>query len=690
MLAFVFGIFVSAFLLFQVQPVIARYILPWFGGSPAVWTTCMLFFQVGLLAGYYYAHLLATRVARQRQAIVHGGLLLLSLALLPITPSSEWIPSGGENPAFKILTLLFVAVGLPFAILSASAPLLQRWYAESFPGESPFRLYALSNLGALLALLSYPFIVEPRLPLDEQIDYWSYGYGLFVCLIVVCGFIHMRATSGITAAAVASIKTSRPSRLIWIGLSACGSVVLLATTNQMCQDVAVIPFLWVLPLSLYLVSFIICFENDRWYHRGVWLPFLLVSVAAVVYLLNQAYADTEPSLLWQIIIYSSAMFACCMVCHGELVRRRPVVGELTHFYLYVAVGGALGGICVNLIAPLVFDGFWELHGGLLIVVIVGGLFAWSDKTEFPLFLPRSVFGMAWTVTAMLMTYYLGVHIKSERELSILNDRGFYGVLHVYDQNPGTNAHQRSFYNGRISHGSQLFAPEYRATPGSYYGIDSGIAQAFQQHPNRRQPPGQRRPLKIGVIGLGAGAVSVYARRQDTLRFYELNPQVETIARKYFTYLEDHGEKLDVVIGDARVSLERELEETGSAGFDVLILDAFSGDSIPMHLLTSEAFDLYWQHLREDGILAAHITNFHLDLSDVVRQMAARFKKSAILFEDPATRPYEFTNEWVLVTSNKKFMQAPGIRENKYSFSRPVPRDIVWTDNFSNLFEVVYW
>lgn len=689
MLAFASGIFVSAFLLFQVQPILARYILPWFGGSPSVWTICILFFQLGLLAGYGYAHLLATRLSPRHQPLVHGALVLLSVLALPITPSADWIPVGDADPIPRIMLLLIVAAGAPFAILSASAPLLQRWFAETCPQHSPFRLYALSNLGSLLALLSYPLVVEPRLAIDAQTRIWSYGYGVFVCLIIVCGLLQLRAVGKTAAQREPARPVTATDRLLWIGLSACGSIVLLATTNQICQDVAVIPLLWVLPLSLYLISFIVCFSNDRWYHRGIWFPVLMTSVAAVVWLLNQAYAETEIPLAWQIGIYASAMFACCMVCHGELARRRSSVDALTGFYLDVALGGALGGVFVNLLAPLLFDGFWELHASLLATVVLAGCCAWSDRAAIGRESAQPWFAFAWTAGGLLITVFLAAHIRSERAGSVFNARSFYGAHHVYNEvlRPGTL--RRSYYNGRIHHGSQLFTQASRWIATSYYGIDSGVAAAILQHPVRRRGAAPGAGLNIGVIGLGVGSVAVHVRPHDALTFYELDPGVEDIARKYFTYLGEQPGELDIVIGDARISLQRALRDTGPAGFDVLVLDAFSGDAVPVHLLTAEAFELYWRHLRPDGVLVVNITNFHVDLSDLVRQMAIRLDKQAILIHDPAARYHEFTNDWILVTNNRELIEAPRVRELESPFLRPVPRAIVWTDSFSNLLEVLY-
>ena len=693
MTAFASAVFVSAFLLFQVQPVIAKFILPWYGGSPAVWTTCLLFFQVALLAGYTYAHLLAQNVSIRRQPLIHLGLLFVSFVLLPIAPSSESVSPGEQQPTYEILILLATTVGIPFIIISASAPLLQHWFANAHPGRSPFRLYALSNAGSLLALLSYPVLIEPMLDLDAQTGAWSIGYVVFAILCAICALPLLR---GSVAPAHESADVPEPNgvvsgtdKLLWVLLAACGSTVLLATTNQMCQDVAVVPFLWVLPLSLYLITFIICFENDRWYQRAIWIPFLLLSVGALVFLLHQDYAGGEMPLVYQIAIYSLAMFGCCMVCHGELVRRRSSIGNLTTFYLYVALGGALGGLFVNLVAPLIFDGFWELHVSLVLTGVLAGSCIYFDRSGIVSNRQRRSFAVVWTPIVVVLAVSLLQHIQRQHVDSVLNTRSFYGVLHVYEYDRGEPKHNRSFYHGRIQHGSQYLGPNMEFRPSIYYAENSGVALAFTQHPKRTWVPGQSKPLKIGVLGLGAGAVSVHATDIDSIRFYELNPQVEDIAREYFTYL-DHGARQDVVLGDARLSLERELHETGPQGYDIMIIDAFSGDSVPMHLLTAEAFDLYVKHLAPGGVLALNITNFHLDLSDVVRQQADRLEMPALFYVMDETRFYEYTNNWVLMTKNEGFLGRRRVRLGQSEWPRENPRPIFWTDKFSNLFEVIYW
>ena len=695
---YAFAIFLSAFLLFQVEPIIARYILPWFGGTPAVWTTCMLFFQVFLLGGYAYAHLLASHLSPRYQALIHLSLVACSLVFLPITPGDAWKPDGNENPMLAIVLLLLMTIGVPFLVVSASAPLLQHWSYRVHSTLSPYRLYALSNLGSLLGLISYPFLVEPRLGLSTQTIFWSAGYALYA---VICAWGAMplfrlatRTDSSENPAYLAGIKPRLPERLLTLALAACGSVVLLASTNQICRDIAVIPFLWVLPLSLYLISFILCFDHPRWYNRWVWVPLLLISLSAVVYLLHQEYADEATNLYLQIFIYSAALLACCMVCHGELVRLKPSASHLTSFYLMVALGGALGGVFVNLIAPLFFKGYWEFHVGLVATMVLLGLCMWRTMDSFrsPLvLLSGKIF---WIGGIGALAALLGLHIQEQQATSILTKRNFYGVLRVNETDIGTKFATRSLYHGRISHGKQLLTPGKSSYPTAYYGPFSGISLAIRRHPQYLKSSivdngTQQGGLYVGGIGLGVGTIARYSRPGDTYRFYEINPDVDQIAREYFTFLKDTKGEYQVIIGDGRISLERELVNNDRQQFDILAVDAFSGDGIPVHLLTREAFALYWNNLHPDGILAFHITNQHFDLTPVIRALAGELGKRALWIKDLSDRERGNNyNEWVLVTSNQAFLKDPFVNFRIHPWPILNHREFLWTDDFSNLFRVV--
>lgn len=695
-LPYALAIFLSAFLLFQVEPIIARYILPWFGGTPAVWTTCMLFFQVFLLGGYAYAHLLASRFSPRHQALIHLSLVVCSLVFLPITPAEIWKPDGHENPMLAIVLLLVATIGVPFLLISASGPLLQHWFNRVHPTVSPYRLYALSNLGSLLGLVSYPFFIEPKLGLSTQTVFWSAGYGLYA-VICAWGAIPLfrfatRDSSSENSEYLEAKKPCLSERFLTLALAACGSVVLLASTNQICRDIAVIPFLWILPLSLYLISFILCFDHPRWYNRRVWVPVLLIALAAVVYLLLQDYAEAEVNLYLQISIYSAALFACCMVCHGELVRLKPAANYLTSFYLMVALGGALGGVFVSLIAPLLFKGYWEFHVGLVATMVLLGFCLY--RTKDPLQSSRLLWSgrILWVGGIALLVGFLGLHILEQQESNILTTRNFYGVLRVNETDIGTEFATRFLYHGRISHGRQFLTSKLRSYPTAYYGPFSGISLAIGRHPRRlslnKQEDGERQGgLHVGIIGLGVGTIAVYSKPGDTYRFYEINPDVDRVARENFTYLKDAKGTQQVVLGDGRISLERELANTPRQPFDILAVDAFSGDGIPVHLLTREALALYWEHLGPDGILAFHTTNRHFDLTPVVLALARELGKRALWIQDMSNlkKGNDFS-EWILVTSNKAFLKDPFVNFRARPWP-PLP-EIVWTDDYSNLFQVI--
>lgn len=692
---FLAAIFLSAFLLFQVQPVIARYILPWYGGSPAVWTTCLLFFQVGLLAGYAYAHGLVTflRDRRGLQAGIHFALLLLAFLVLPITPDAEWKPDGTEaSPAAGIVRLLAFTVGIPYLLLSASGPLLQHWFAESHPGRSPYRLYAISNLGSLLGLLTYPFLFEPRLDVNQQTMLWSGAFAGYALLAIATGILFLRRTRSLADRDSPVAEGPRPPLVdvvLWIAFSACGSMLLLSLTSQMCQDVAVVPFLWVVPLSLYLLTFVIAFDHERWYLRTVAIPLAAAAIGLTIWLMNLQYASSEWPLWRQIAVYCGAIFFGCLVCHGEIVRMKPAVRHLTGFYLCISLGGALGGGFVSLAAPRLFNGYWELHLSFDLLALLVSFQLWRHFRHSKR--PGLVLGGAalWIALLVLMVHFLGKHMEETRDQSIVMRRGFYGVLKVEEINAGTDFAFRSLHHGRISHGRQYVAESDRALATTYYSLNSGVGAVFECLPARTATPAE--PVHIGVVGLGVGTITTYAEPGDRFRVYEINPQVEELARSHFTYLADCRGEEQVVLGDARISLERELAEGEPQQFDALFVDAFSGDSIPIHLLTREAFDLYFKHLKPGGVLAIHVTNLHLNLADPVRNLAAAFDREALRVDHSpdTTEDHAYYSDWILVTRDPAFIEALEASGRVSKWDRPDPRPIHWTDAYSNLFEVAF-
>lgn len=675
-------IFLSAFLLFQVQPIIARYILPWFGGSASVWTTCMLFFQVMLLVGYAYAHFVTTRLPIRVQGAVHIALLIGSLLCLPITPGGSWKPTGDEDPTLAILVLLGIHVGIPYLAIASTAPLLQRWFSYSDPARFPTRLYALSNLGSLLGLLTYPILVEPWMPLGTQTLSWSVAFSVFALL---CG--------GLAATLFRSGQprptpsaTKAPGWALWLALPACGSVMLLATTNKICQDVAVIPFLWILPLGLYLLSFIIAFGDTRWYDRRVWTTLLIPSLAGSVYLL----LNDEAHILVQIATFSATLFSACMICHGELVRLKPSIQHLTAFYLMIALGGSLGGVFVTLVAPAIFQRYWEFHVGLVATYGLFALCVFAYGGQRPA-LPRWVLG-AWSVSMLLLLLGLGIPAYEESEDAIATHRSFYAVWQVNEFNRGTPLWRRELYHGAIQHGLQWMDPQYRRYATSYYGQDSGVAVAIKHHPKRLARATGALPgsgLYVGAVGLGTGTIATLGYEGDRFRFYEIDKEVMVLAKEYFHFLSESSAEVQIVLGDARITLAREMESGGSQQFDVLVMDGFSGDAIPVHLLTREAFDLYWNHLTPDGILAVNISNLHLDLVPVVRTLAEEQGKQAVLISNSAKRRDGISSaDWVLVTGNQAFLASEGTVEHITEWpTDDIPR-VAWRDDYSNLLDLL--
>jgi hypothetical protein len=801
------SVFLSAFLLLQVQPVIGKCILPWFGASLGVWTTCLLFFQILLLGGYAYAHLLVSRLSPRRQALVHGLLVVAALAVLPITPSPSARSLGGATPAGEVLAVLAVSVGLPYFVLSATAPLLQGWFAQLHPRRSPYRLYALSNAGSLLALLGYPFLVEPRWTLSQQTVRWSLGFGGFALLAGLCAWTCARgrvqgglprldeaqAVGAMPVAPDANAEAGRPSWgdvLLWFALSACGSALLLATTNQMCLDVAVVPFLWVLPLTLYLLSFVLAFAHDRWgVVRPVVLGLLPVGLLRAFDLLVRG---VEAPIAYQVLGYGLMLFLACLACHGELARAKPAPRSLTAFYLVVALGGAAGGLLVALGAPAVFDGYaemplllvatyalvllaafrpapghatparasawgrWTQAGLVLGAAAVGGwagsrmldaghwldlgaggtqadVQRWFDGFLGWLWVPvvvpflggeirrrvRRVGYVAWwgdlrrnvalvggvlgCVGLLGLVAACGWVLRGRDAVWIARGRNFYGVLAIREERGGTRWRDWTLRNGRIMHGYQLQAhPDW---PTSYYGPLTGVGLAIRDHPRRWT---RGRPFRIGVVGLGAGTMAAYAnadfdpdassedayahvRRRDpgdVVRFYELNPLVRDWAEHDFRFLSDaraRGAHVDVVMGDARLSLERELAEGHPQRFDVLVIDAFSGDAIPIHLLTRESVGVYLKHLAPGGVLALHVTNRYIDLVPVARALADAYGMEIVHVDTEHDDDiWQVSScDWLLLTNDVPLLTR--LRDVAVALPRPGP---LWTDDFSSVFPLV--
>lgn len=690
--AFSITITLSAFLLFQVQPMIARYILPWFGGSPGVWTTSLLLFQVMLLLGYIYAHFLVTRFPVRRQVVVHTAFLIASLVVLPITPDTAWRPSGDEPPVLHIALLLLATVGLPYALLASSAPLLQAWIVRASPGSATYSYYALSNVGAVLGLVTYPFVVEPMVGLVQQTQFWSVGYAAFAFGSVLCGLALRRKYQEEPLQPKETEFESRPvSRLqgkrLWLTLAAVGVIVLMASTNQLCRDVIVIPLLWIVPLTLYLLSFILCFGASWAYHRVFWAVVLALSVAAVLIVLAYDYSGLDASVEALIGVYSIFVFSSCMICHGELFRARPPVTHLTSFYLCIAAGGAIGGAVVTLVSPVLFSGYWEFHASILAVIFILGACAFFDpKLRARRFQKVVVAGM--TVVSIGVTgALLGKHIVEQQDATILTHRNFFGILRVTEYRDETNEQLRALHHGRIGHGDQYLASELKRLPITYYGPESGAGVAITSQRDFKGLNGSSEPMTIGVIGLGTGTVAAYGKSGDRILFYEINPAVKQIAYDYFTFLQASPAYTDVALGDGRIQLEREAAKGNLGRFDVLIVDAFSGDAIPLHLMTKEALDLYRSQIAPGGTIAYHISNLYFDLRPVVRAMADEASLHAIWVENFGDARGEDASDWVLLTSNETVYRSSLLHHTPWPSGLP---DVsIWTDDYANVLATLW-
>ena len=666
----------GAFLLFQVQPLLAKRILPWFGGSAAVWTACMLFFQALLLGGYTYAHLLQ-KLPPRRQAWVHGALLALSLLVLPLSPDPSWTPGASGDPTLRILGLLGATVGLPYLLLSSTSPLVQSWLSRERPGFDPYRLFALSNAGSMAALLSYPVLVEPFLPLNLQGWGWTGAYAAYVLCAAGLVWRTRDLDAAIRPDVAAVAEDAVPAwttRLLWILLAFAPSLLLLAVTSHLSTNVAPIPFLWVMPLALYLLSFILCFDHPRWYVRKAFLALLAPALAGRGWLILPD--NHKVSMPVQVAAFGAALFVACMAAHGELVRLKPAPRRLTGFYLSLSLGGALGGLFAGVLAPRLFAGLVELPIGLLVMAALG-LAVWlRDQGQ------GTAAWLRWAFAGWLAAGFAGAvwfHVQRQKDFaedSLLQVRNFYGTLRVRENGEG-RWRLRHLLHGTINHGGQFVAGERAHDPTTYYGPDSGVGLALAVL-------GAGGPLKVGVVGLGSGTLLNYGRKGDTYRVYEINPLVEQIARAWFVALPECKAKAEVVMGDARLSMEAEAPQ----GYDLLAVDAFSSDAIPVHLLTRQAFDAYARHLKPGGVLAVHISNRYLDLAPVLRlETEARGWHAKEVDDEEEDDIGVYRSDWVLISDRGDVLKAEALKDATELAAKAKVRR--WTDDFSNLYRILH-
>lgn len=712
---FALTIFLSAFLLFQVQPLISKFILPWFGGSPAVWTTAMLFFQCILFGGYVYAHLLGRHVVPRGQVAIHLLLLLLAAVIAVwILPGISHKPTGAEDPGLKILLLLVSSIGLPYFCLSTTGPLLQYWFMHLHPGRSVFRLYALSNIGSFLALLSFPYLLEPRFELHKLGDFWALGFWAFA---VLCAVITLRVASAAdrisaaqapadndekpvaTTAAQAdgAAPAAWPQRLMWVLLPALASLTFIATTDHVSHDVAPEPRLWIATLSLYLLTFILSFDHPRWYQR-TWTA--AVCLLGVLLLSGRHDIPDWFGLDWDFGVtpirwfHFGVMFLICLMSHGELYRLRPGnARQLTEFYLLMSLGGACGGLFVSLVATHFFSDYHEWTISLVGAIVLACWILGSRRTAAarPRAWPALIGGAA--ALALLLYWEDPLSWRDQRgddyeQVTLEQSRNFYGTILVterkYPKDPSQD--YRAFYSGQILHGVQYLDPAKRHLPISYYSEKSGVGETLLY------AAAQKARLDVALVGLGAGTLATYAREADHYDFYEINPQAVQVAQHWFGNLAScRAQTRNMLLGDARLKFE---QLPDSVQYDVIVLDAFSGDSVPIHLLTREAFQIYRRHLKPDGFIVTHITNTYLNLYPVLRRQAEELQIGFRNKYQSSDRAHKiWRSHYFVMTNNQDYLQRyPSVNRKILDDQGRVigerdpnlPGVPLWTDHFSSL------
>lgn len=690
---FAITIFLGAYLLFQVQPIIGKYILPWFGGTSFVWISSLLFFQILLLAGYLYSFLL-TRLELKTQIYIHLTLILLVIGVnvitflhwsSPITPGIEWKLPDSVSPVLQVLGILFISVGFTYFLLSTTSTLLQHWFGTVHTEKSPYSLYALSNTGSLLGIISYPFIIEPLLPIKTQGTFWSIAFIICAILLGMCCILTLKYGISKTSKTLPPTHITIKSYLSWFSLSAISSLILLATTNEITQAITPVPFLWLMPLGLYLLSFILCFSEKGWYIRNFSAYGFFIILPVIIAL------HIQPVVLKtyiEVSIYAVFLFFTFMLCHGELYHLRPKTQALNIFYLTTAFGSVIGGSIIAIIAPLFFKSmFWEFYLGLFLSTLIAGhaLLSYEKSAIYnllrPFFITKieiyifiiSVSFLAFGIFSF-STYY------NQTKSTIGVWRNFYGTLRIREI-PAEQGHIACILNGKIIHGCQFTAASLRKKPLTYYSEKSGVGLAIQSLRNNLHN------LRFGNIGLGAGTLAAYGKKGDTMRFYELNPLDIEIAKKYFTYLEDSQATITTVQGDGRLSLEKELKENKSGGYNLLVIDAFTDDAIPVHLLTKEAFSIYLKHLApKNSIIAVHISTNYVDLAPVIKQIAKNYGLESTFINSGGVEDGTSPALWALLSYDKSLLTTKALNEAK--INREIKEIPLWTDDYSNIFQLL--
>jgi hypothetical protein len=672
--AFTITIFVGAALLFVVQPMIGKLLLPWLGGTPAVWNTCMVFFQSILLAGYAYAHVLTRLPDSRWQVLVHVAVMTAGLAALPIALQQGSVPPAEGSPIPWLIVALLLAAGMPLFVVSANAPLLQRWFAltDDRLARDPYFLYAASNAGSLMALGAYPLLLEPTLDLDQQQIVWSAGFALFAGLVALCG---VRDEVGARTEDAAPPRPRRRDYAKWLLLAFAPSSLMLAVTQHITIDIAAVPLLWVVPLALYLLTFIAAFARWQPVGRDLWSRLLVIVSIPTISL--AAIWTTLPAAL-ALGMHLVLLFVGAMVCHGQLAATRPHPRYLTGFYLAIALGGALGGIFNTLVAPQIFVAVLEYPLVIAVVFLLRerAALGWADSA-IARWINRGLDAAFIIVTAAIIPYFIRLP-----DLQVLEiDRTFFGVHRIAADE------QRfwiGYFNGTTLHNISI--AEHPRRPLAYYHNETGIGRLYLQM------AGDARLDRVGVVGLGAGALGGRAGAGQHYSFYEIDPAVVRIARDsgYFTYLSGMPRAPTIVVGDGRRSLTREPDDE----FGLIILDAFSSDSVPVHLLTTEAFDLYFEKLVPSGLLAVHATSRYLDLGLLVGGVAR--DRGLVALEwvgayevEPAYDDGILGARWLVVARDEEAL-APLLVDPTWQLLEPPDDAPVWTDRFSNLLAIMKW
>lgn len=685
MIAFGFAIFLSAFLLFTVQPLLAKKLLPWFGGSPTVWLANMLFFQAILLAGYLYAFCLTKLPNSRWQVFIHFLLLGASFLFVPLSAHaielSTWLP-------LKIIFVLAQTFFLPGLLISASSPLLQYWFYRCYHAPFPYRYYALSNLGSLLGLLAYPFIIEPLLGLTKQMQLWSLFYGLFVLGVIGCLMVTLKRTQSTRLVPEFSARESDSSSsatqtaltyrrlFLWVLLTFLSNALLLSSTQFMLQNIVGFPLLWVLPLALYLITFIITFAHPKWYWRSFWL---MIFGACIVFILS-LISHHQLALWVQILVFSLLLFSGCMICHGELILLKPHPSRLTAFYLAIAFGGVLGGIFISLLAPLLLNSWVDFYGVLAAIFLVG-------TVAFHLYSQHRFDKLIWPLMGLIICLFAFFQENDHPGTIILKERNFFGMLEVLETfSANGQLEQRQLRNGSILHGLQFMHGPRRFEPSSYYSTGSGLSWAFEFERLLKFEQPYYKGLKVGVIGLGIGTISAMGQKGDLIRFYEIDPDVVKIAWQQFYYLKETKALVDIIVDDGRLALAK---NPISENYDILVVDAFSGDAIPLHLLTLEAMQTYLFHLAPQGILVFHISSRYIDLYPPLQALASYLGWYAYDCHNSADfKNWVSSSEWVLIT------RAPGLGmflyDNHAILFRTERTGNIWTDDYHFIFSQIKW